>query len=60
MQTIIIGADHAGFEMKEKVKTYLTNKGFSVVDKGTYSLDSVDYPDFAHSVARGAMSMQQL
>ena len=52
MQTIIIWADHAGFELKEKLKTYLTNKGFSVVDKGTYSSDSVDYPDFAHAVAR--------
>lgn len=52
MQTIIIGADHAGFEMKEKVKTGLTVKGFSVMDKGTYSADSVDYPDFAHAVAR--------
>jgi len=52
MKTIIIGADHAGFEMKEKIKTSLTTKGFSVVDKGTYSPDSVDYPDFAHAVAR--------
>ena len=52
MQTIIIGADHAGFEMKEKIKKYLTTKGFTIVDKGTYSLDSVDYPDFAHAVAR--------
>ena len=52
MQTIIIGADHAGFDMKEKVKAYLTAKGFSLVDKGTYSADSVDYPDFAHAVAR--------
>ena len=52
MRTLIIGADHAGFEMKEKIKTYLTAKGFSFVDKGTYSPDSVDYPDFAHAVAR--------
>ena len=52
MQTIIIGADHAGFEMKERIKAYLSNKGFLLVDKGTYSLDSVDYPDFAHAVAR--------
>ena len=52
MQTIVIGADHAGFEMKEKIKSYLTAKGFSLEDKGTYSVDSVDYPDFAHAVAR--------
>lgn len=48
---IIIGADHAGFDYKEKLKEYLTNKKFSVTDKGTYSEDSVDYPDFAHQVA---------
>lgn len=52
MQTIILGADHAGFEMKEKLKTYLQVKGFLIIDKGTYSADSVDYPDFAHAVAR--------
>ena len=52
MQTLIIGADHAGFEMKEKLKSYLAAKGFTLLDKGTYSLDSVDYPDFAHAVAR--------
>ncbi len=48
---IAIGADHAGFEYKELLKKQLTTAGWQVSDKGTYSLDSVDYPDFAHPVA---------
>ena len=48
---IAIGADHAGFEYKEAIKDYLTLKGFEIVDMGTYSENSVDYPDFAHPVA---------
>ncbi|MGE6220181.1 ribose 5-phosphate isomerase B [Nubsella zeaxanthinifaciens] len=46
---IAIGADHAGFEYKEILKEFLSN--YEVVDFGTHSLDSVDYPDFAHPVA---------
>lgn len=46
---IAIGADHAGFELKEKLKDFLSSK--TVKDFGTYSTDSVDYPDFAHPVA---------
>ncbi len=46
---IAIGADHAGFEYKEILKDFLSN--YEVVDFGTHSLDSVDYPDFAHPVA---------
>ncbi len=49
---IAIGADHAGFEYKEEIKKYLTGKNYTLVDKGTYSKDSVDYPDFAHPVAK--------
>ncbi len=48
---LVIGADHAGFEYKELLKKYLTEKNFTVTDKWTYSKDSVDYPDFAHPVA---------
>jgi ribose 5-phosphate isomerase B len=48
---IAIGCDHAGFELKETLKTYLVEKGFELMDKGTYSLDSVDYPDLAHAVS---------
>lgn len=48
---ISIGADHAGFTLKEVLKEYLIKAGHTLVDRGTYSLDSVDYPDFAHPVA---------
>lgn len=48
---IAIGSDHAGFEHKEVLKKWLTNNGYEVSDFGTHSLDSVDYPDFAHPVA---------
>ena len=48
---IAIGSDHAGFEYKEAIKKWLTDKGFTVKDFGAPSLDSVDYPDFAHPTA---------
>lgn len=48
---VAIGADHAGYEYKEMLKALLLDKGWQVEDKGTHSLDSVDYPDFAHPVA---------
>lgn len=48
---LAIGCDHAGFEYKEAVKKMLSAAGWQLSDKGTYSLDSVDYPDFAHPVA---------
>lgn len=52
MRKIIpIGCDHAGFELKMKLIPYLESKGFQMEDKGCYSLDSIDYPDFAHPVA---------
>ncbi|HEY0895736.1 MAG TPA: ribose 5-phosphate isomerase B [Sphingobacteriaceae bacterium] len=47
--SIAIGADHAGFAYKELLKDFL--KDYEVKDFGTYSADSVDYPDFAHPVA---------
>lgn len=48
---IAIGCDHAGYEYKENIKSYLTKRGHQVTDLGTYSTDSVDYPDFVHPVA---------
>ena len=48
---LAIGGDHAGFEYKEQVLKMLAAAGWQVIDKGAYSLDSVDYPDFAHPVA---------
>jgi ribose 5-phosphate isomerase B len=50
-KTIAIGSDHAGFELKEQVRSWLETVGISVDDFGTHSADSVDYPDFAHAVA---------
>jgi ribose 5-phosphate isomerase B len=50
LMKIAIGADHAGFELKQKVKQHLIDKGLQVDDMGTSSLDSVDYPDFARKV----------
>lgn len=53
MQKVIvpIGCDHAGFDMKQIVIKHLLAKGFEVDDKGCYSTDSIDYPDFGHPVA---------
>lgn len=51
MPKIAIGADHAGFELKEKVVDYLKRSGYESKDFGTYSAESTDYPDFAHPVA---------
>jgi ribose 5-phosphate isomerase B len=48
---IIIGADHAGYPMKEKVKAFLENRGITVEDVGTHSDKSVDYTDFGKAVA---------
>jgi ribose 5-phosphate isomerase B len=54
---IALGADHRGYELKEKVKKYLMGLGHQVTDFGTNSTESVDYPDFgfkvAESVAKG-------
>jgi ribose 5-phosphate isomerase B len=52
IRTIAVGADHGGFEFKEKLKIFLTELGLNVRDFGTNSTDAVDYPDFAHLVAR--------
>lgn len=51
MKTIGLASDHAGFELKEYVKTWLEAKGYAYKDFGTYSTDSCDYPDFAHPLA---------
>lgn len=47
---IAIGCDHAGFAVKESLRTYLTNKGHDIEDMGTDGPESVDYPDFVHPV----------
>jgi len=47
---IAFGADHAGFELKEKLKAHASSRGHDVFDLGTHSADSVDYPDFGRAV----------
>ena len=53
---IAIGCDHGGFELKNHVIKYLEDKGYEVKDYGTYSEDSVDYPDCAKPVCEAVMS----
>jgi ribose 5-phosphate isomerase B len=52
MAVIALGADHAGFILKQDLNTWLIEHGYRVIDFGTHSTDSVDYPDFAALVAR--------
>jgi ribose 5-phosphate isomerase B len=52
IRTIAVGSDHGGFEFKEKLKNFLAEVGLIVREFGTNSKDAVDYPDFAHAVAR--------
>jgi ribose 5-phosphate isomerase B len=49
---VAVGSDHGGYAMKEELKTFLTELGHRVHDFGTNSEEAVDYPDFAHAVAR--------
>lgn len=51
-QTVAVGADHGGYELKEMLKAYLGELGYGVVDCGASSTASVDYPDFAFAVAQ--------
>lgn len=50
-ENIVIGADHAGFALKERLKEYLSSKGIEVIDEGPRNDSSVDYPDFGARVA---------
>jgi len=52
LKKIFISSDHAGFKLKEAIKSYLSNKKLSFTDMGPYNDSKVDYPDFAHKVAR--------
>jgi ribose 5-phosphate isomerase B len=49
---VALGADHGGFELREILRAYITELGFDVKDMGAYNKDPVDYPDFAHEVAK--------
>ena len=52
MKKIIIGSDHAGFRLKEKLKPYLASKGFKIEDIGAFSTERCDYPLTAFELAR--------
>ena len=55
---VAIGADHGGYELKETLKAELAVLGYEAVDVGTHSKDAVDYPDFAHEVAKKVSTNQ--
>ena len=55
---LAIGSDHAGYELKKTVYSWLESNGHEVEDMGTYSNDSVDYPDYARKVAESVASGQ--
>jgi ribose 5-phosphate isomerase B len=57
-KTLAIGCDHGGYELKEYIKIKIAESGYSVRDFGTYSSDSMDYPDVAHPVASAVNSGQ--
>lgn len=48
---IPIGSDHAGFQLKQHLIEWLSTQGYQLIDKGCYSEESIDYPDFGHPVA---------
>lgn len=55
---ISIGCDHAGYEYKEKLKTWLTENNYEVVDKGCFSEEAVDYPVYAKMVCNCVLSKE--
>jgi ribose 5-phosphate isomerase B len=55
---IVLGADHAGFPIKETVRQYLENAGYALEDLGTWSEESVDYPDYGKAVAERVANHQ--
>ncbi len=52
MKPILVASDHAGFSLKEEIKSYLIKNGFRIKDLGTYSKERCDYPEFAYSLAK--------
>jgi RpiB/LacA/LacB family sugar-phosphate isomerase len=49
---VVVGADHAGFELKQTIADFLRNQKHEVIDVGTHSTDPVDYPDYAEAVGK--------
>jgi ribose 5-phosphate isomerase B len=58
MTRIALGADHAGFDLKQRIKAHLQQHGYQVDDRGTNSTESVDYPDFAQAVGEQVAGKQ--
>lgn len=56
MEKVAFASDHAGFELKEFIEEYMRSKGYEIVDFGTFSEESCDYPDFAHPAAEAVES----
>lgn len=52
---VVLGADHGGFELKEIIKSYLSDKGYEIVDLGTHTPDSIDYAPIAEKVGEYAV-----
>ncbi len=49
-QLVYMGSDHAGFEVKEKLRKYIEEKGYGIIDLGCFNEEACDYPDFAREV----------
>ncbi len=58
VRSVAVGADHGGFRMKQQLKTFLGDLGLNVRDFGTEGEEAVDYPDFAHAVAKSVSGRQ--
>ena len=56
MKKVVLGADHGGYELKDRIAEFLKNRGYEIKDMGVNSSDSVDYPDFAEKAAREFLS----
>jgi ribose 5-phosphate isomerase B len=56
--TLAIGADHAGFELKQQIISYLKQKNIPCTDKGTFSTERADYPDYGHAVANAIINKE--
>ena len=56
MTCIALGADHAGFRLKEDLKSWLVGEGYAVLDMGTHGEESVDYPDYAVAVGHAVVT----
>jgi ribose 5-phosphate isomerase B len=58
MYKVAIGSDHAGFDLKSKLIDYLSNSNITNIDKGCYSNDRADYPDYGHSVSMAVLNKE--